>query len=302
MTIYDEPSATDGHGGPHPLAGVPQEALDAARKALEEACSEYELPNGSIHAEPITLDVLDADFDEIAHSVLMSGLVAMRAKGAVMLPVLPDERLKIEVNAEWGVRWQDGVVWRYTTKRNAEQGIEAQMVVGWTGTLVRRTVTMTEWTDDTPDEEDKPYRVIRVEGGYPYVFNQQHEHFSDTYAEVMTALGNSTPRLTCHTMDFATYDEAVEWAGVRAPIPADNKVHDSAGRCEPGYHRGSTNMGMKTCHCGQIPITPPEPTPVRTVRVAGQMESGVDDAGHPWARAQGVTLLCYEDGSVRWEP
>lgn len=34
---YSGPDATDGAGGPHPLADVPQVILDAARGALREA-------------------------------------------------------------------------------------------------------------------------------------------------------------------------------------------------------------------------------------------------------------------------
>lgn len=33
-TRYDHPEASDGRGGPHPLAGVPQSVLDAATAAL----------------------------------------------------------------------------------------------------------------------------------------------------------------------------------------------------------------------------------------------------------------------------
>lgn len=34
-------------------------------------------------------------------------------------------------------------------------------------------------------------------------------------------------------------------------------VHDAAGVCEPGYHRGSANMGMTHCRCGAVPIPKP---------------------------------------------
>ena len=37
MTRYDEPPASDGKGGPHPLAGVPQHILDAARNFMDDA-------------------------------------------------------------------------------------------------------------------------------------------------------------------------------------------------------------------------------------------------------------------------
>ena len=67
-TRYDHPDASDGHGGPHPLAGVPQSALDAATDSLT-----------------VALNYLDADDPDavrsVAEAVLMSGLVALRQAG-----------------------------------------------------------------------------------------------------------------------------------------------------------------------------------------------------------------------------
>src|SRR5689334_22083641 len=37
-TRYDTWPSSDGMGGPHPLAGVPQSALDAVVRALDDAC------------------------------------------------------------------------------------------------------------------------------------------------------------------------------------------------------------------------------------------------------------------------
>ena len=62
MTRYDEPGASDGRGGPHPLRGVPQEALDAAAETLAEA-----LRTG------VDMDQVES----VAHAVLASGLVHM---------------------------------------------------------------------------------------------------------------------------------------------------------------------------------------------------------------------------------
>lgn len=39
MTRYDEPGASDGHGGPHPLSGIPQECLDVARQVMRDAAA-----------------------------------------------------------------------------------------------------------------------------------------------------------------------------------------------------------------------------------------------------------------------
>jgi hypothetical protein len=63
MTRYDEPEASDGHGGPHPLAGVPQSALDAATDAFMAADVWVVDPD---HARPI------------AEAVLMAGLIEIR--------------------------------------------------------------------------------------------------------------------------------------------------------------------------------------------------------------------------------
>lgn len=60
------PPASDGRGGPHPLLGVPQEALDAATQALQVGLT----------WESHGLD--DDLIESLAHSVLMAGLKAMR--------------------------------------------------------------------------------------------------------------------------------------------------------------------------------------------------------------------------------
>jgi len=67
MTIYDDPPASDGKGGSHPLAGIPQEVLDAAVEALTNARD-----FGGI-------DVDDDDLQPIAHSVLISVVKAMQS-------------------------------------------------------------------------------------------------------------------------------------------------------------------------------------------------------------------------------
>lgn len=53
-----------------------------------------------------------------------------------------------------------------------------------------------------------------------------------------------------------------------------------------------------TCHKGHLPEQEPE----REVRVAGEMQSGWDGAGAFYARVEGVTLLCFADGTLRWKP
>lgn len=64
MTIYDDIVLRSGE--PHPLAGVPQEVLDAAKDAFTSIAVEEALP-------------LDHDEAEaIAHAVLMAGVVAYR--------------------------------------------------------------------------------------------------------------------------------------------------------------------------------------------------------------------------------
>ena len=63
MTQYDGPGATDGHGGPHRLAGIPQDVLDAATSELA-ACLDFY----GIAADEDTTE-------EIAHSILLSAVV-----------------------------------------------------------------------------------------------------------------------------------------------------------------------------------------------------------------------------------
>lgn len=65
------------------------------------------------------------------------------------------------VEEQWGVRWEEDRVedrvWGYTNKAEAERGIERQATVGMVGTLVRRTVTTTGWTEVvTPRQSDDP--------------------------------------------------------------------------------------------------------------------------------------------------
>lgn len=80
VTRYDGPEASDGRGGPHPLAGVPQEALDAAMKALTEATMVIQYAhNESIPDETDPMIVLDSDdIESVAHAVLASGLAAIK--------------------------------------------------------------------------------------------------------------------------------------------------------------------------------------------------------------------------------
>lgn len=62
-TRYDVPPASDGRGGPHPLAGVPQKALDAATAELRRSDAYAGIDSD--------------DFEPVAHAVLMAGLNAM---------------------------------------------------------------------------------------------------------------------------------------------------------------------------------------------------------------------------------
>lgn len=66
-TQYETPTASDGEGGPHPLAGVPQEVLDAAYKELDEAYS-Y-----GMFAKPD-----DDDIESVAHAVLLAAIQAAK--------------------------------------------------------------------------------------------------------------------------------------------------------------------------------------------------------------------------------
>ena len=92
MTYYDQPPASDGHGGPHPLAGVPQEALDAAEDALLAAL--VPAPHNTRVSE-----IDDEDVRPVAHAVLMAGLEAIRAS---QLP--PSEKRCARETAH---RWHD---------------------------------------------------------------------------------------------------------------------------------------------------------------------------------------------------
>lgn len=72
MTIYDEPPASDGKGGLHPLAGVPQEALDAAFEELRNALPLYDQDEGKYEPD---------DVEAIAHAVLSAALHNMGPEG-----------------------------------------------------------------------------------------------------------------------------------------------------------------------------------------------------------------------------
>ena len=68
MTRYDEPSASDGKGGPHPLAGVPQEALDACVEELKSV--------GYTNAShQLVLAIDDDEIEAVAHAILLAGLI-----------------------------------------------------------------------------------------------------------------------------------------------------------------------------------------------------------------------------------
>jgi hypothetical protein len=69
VTRYDRDDASDGQGGRHPLAGVPQEVLDAAVTMLTLGLE----PAGS--EEGPEMLVVDADdVEPVAHSVLLLAL------------------------------------------------------------------------------------------------------------------------------------------------------------------------------------------------------------------------------------
>lgn len=70
MTRYDEAPASDGRGGPHPLAGVPQRALDAAVTALRDA--------NVATRDPHYLVIDSTDVEAAAHAVLAAALEAQR--------------------------------------------------------------------------------------------------------------------------------------------------------------------------------------------------------------------------------
>lgn len=73
MTRYDDPPAGDGHGGPHPLACVPQAVLDAARDSLEEMTLLGRFTEGKylvLDAEPGDRGSVEAISDSIVAAVL----------------------------------------------------------------------------------------------------------------------------------------------------------------------------------------------------------------------------------------
>jgi hypothetical protein len=80
MTRYDEPEASNGKGGPHGLAGVPQSALDAATKALEGATYDLTYKPSSSSSETDTVRALDTEVESVAHAVLLAALEAIKAE------------------------------------------------------------------------------------------------------------------------------------------------------------------------------------------------------------------------------
>lgn len=68
MTRYDTPSASDGRGGSHPLAGVPQSALDAAEAALWDAG-----PRDNVY-----LHIDQSEVREVAHAILIAASEQVR--------------------------------------------------------------------------------------------------------------------------------------------------------------------------------------------------------------------------------
>lgn len=70
-THYDAPDASDGHGGPHPLAGVPDEALQAAQRALRDGLT-FDSRTGFYVMEP-------DDVEPVADAIVAAALVALRA-------------------------------------------------------------------------------------------------------------------------------------------------------------------------------------------------------------------------------
>ena len=71
-TRYDEPVASDGRGGPHPLAGIPQDVLDAATGELRAA--------GPVDRGCLVIEA--DDIEPVAHAVLLAALVALRSHEA----------------------------------------------------------------------------------------------------------------------------------------------------------------------------------------------------------------------------
>lgn len=80
MTRYDRDDASDGQGGRHPLAGVPQEVLDASVLALTFAGEQ----RGNAVAGFESSMVYEADdLEPVAHSVLLSALDAWKRLGGL---------------------------------------------------------------------------------------------------------------------------------------------------------------------------------------------------------------------------
>ena len=92
-TEYDHPPASDGFGGPHPLAGVPAGALRAARRTLREA----DHPRAK---DPHCLHVDRTQIDPVADAVLSAGLQEMSS--GITVDQIVTELLRID-----GIRQPD---------------------------------------------------------------------------------------------------------------------------------------------------------------------------------------------------
>lgn len=104
MTGYDEPPASDGHGGPHPLAGVPQAALDAATEALLAATTEVRRSPDD-DAERVCYA---EDVEPIAHAVLLAALEAIK-QTPTGTRIADSDRIAREAEHVFDVRgWQPG--------------------------------------------------------------------------------------------------------------------------------------------------------------------------------------------------
>lgn len=68
MTVYDDYPSSDGYGGPHPLAGVPQAILDAVTLELENCFWDFGVEPGGRQMDRESLE-------SIAHSILQTAIV-----------------------------------------------------------------------------------------------------------------------------------------------------------------------------------------------------------------------------------
>lgn len=79
-TRYDDPDkASDGRGGPHTLAGVPQEALDAALAALKGMVTTLKVGDDILSVLDVQQDGTDDDLRAIAEAILAEALEASKA-------------------------------------------------------------------------------------------------------------------------------------------------------------------------------------------------------------------------------